>query len=137
MIMAPSSNARDSLRLDQKSSNANGSRPRVPSSRAAEFEKPFREDSSPAPFESIGSQRRNETGSKRLSKEYRTADERRTEKTQTTMRERIHVITRSPVKESATAGNRGEPGRDRVKSKSRLESGSSAAQRLGQEPVEG
>ncbi|GAM37086.1 gamma tubulin complex subunit [Talaromyces pinophilus] len=101
-----------------------GSRPRVASSRA---EHDYRSSLQDRDNSSTKSPRllsdnskmdpfRGSTQSARgLHRESSSATDRRTERTTITSREKIHVKTRNPVKESPNAGNRGEFERSRSK----------------------
>jgi gamma-tubulin complex component 2 len=104
--------SRNPSAADRRSINNEGGVSRAASQRAKDYEKPsVRGDGSPIPSENFsnGSYAENpyEKSNKHISD-----FERRTERTYTTTKEKI-TRTRSPVKESANAGNRGEPDRAR------------------------
>lgn len=118
---------------EKRTSGSIGARSRVASSRAGDVEKAStHEEESPAHSENRAGMKGHSTGSKRLSRDIN-ASERRTERTTTTTKERLQVRTRSPVKESAGAGNRREVERERV----RRDTESPLARRRQQELEEG
>jgi hypothetical protein len=102
-----SSHSRNASTADRRSVNA-GITSRAASVRAREHEKPFvRDDGSP-----IMSENSANNGNADRVFDKSSDFERRTERTFTTTKEKT-VRTRSPVKESASAGNRREPDRAR------------------------
>jgi hypothetical protein len=107
-----SSFSRTGSTSNRRSANINGTRSRVSTSRASEYEEPKVQhgDLSPKDYESSLHERQSERRSNRLSRDLNTT-EWRTEKKNVVTREKI--LKRSPVKESAGAGNRGENDRQR------------------------
>ena len=107
-----SSHSRNASATDRRSVNNSGAVSRAASIRAREYDKPFvRDDGSPMPSEN----QQNGTGADRAFEKLsrRTSDtERRTERVYTTTKERV-VRKGNPVKEFASAGNRGEPDKAR------------------------
>ena len=97
---------------DRRNVNAGGAPSRAASLRVREYEKPFvRDDGSPVPSENLSNGNGADTLFEKPSRQ--TSDwERRIERTTTTTKEKT-IRTRSPVKESSSAGNRGEPDRAR------------------------
>lgn len=98
-----SSFSRTGSTSNRRSANVNGTRSRLSTSRTGEYVEPILqpEDMSPKDQENPV----NERSSKRFSKDLKTT-ERRVEKKTVLTREKI--IRRSPVKESTSAGNRGD-----------------------------
>lgn len=97
---------------NRRSANLNGARSRASTNRAGEYEEPIlqHEDVSSRDYESATNEGNPERGSKPFSRELDTT-ERRIEKKSVVTREKI--IRRSPIKESSSAGNRGDLDRQR------------------------
>ncbi|KAL1969881.1 hypothetical protein VTN77DRAFT_7390 [Rasamsonia byssochlamydoides] len=116
--------------------NMSGPRPRVVSGgRAADTEKTARRSEySSLQSENMEHLRGGTSSPKGLHREYSNASDRRTERSSVTTREKVHVKTRNPVKESANAGNRGDLDKSRVKRPSQPESG--AARKKEKDQVE-
>lgn len=107
-----SSHSRNASTADRRNINAAGLASRAASVRARDYEKPHvRDDGSPIMSENSADPTDME---RMIDKQRRQASdfERRTERTFTTTKEKT-IRTRSPVKESASAGNRRE--QDRVR----------------------
>lgn len=100
-----------------------GARPRVVSNRGVGGESNHRisrqgEETSTKPprmAEKMEHLRGSTSSARGLHKEPGSAIDRRTERTTITTRDKLHVKTRNPVKESPNAGNRGEFERSRSK----------------------
>lgn len=107
-----SSHTRAASNADRRSVNAAAQPSRAASLRARDYEKPFvRDDGSPVPPEPQGNDFATERAfdkTRRQTNDF----ERKIERTFTTTKEKV-IRTRSPVKESVSAGNRGEPDRTR------------------------
>jgi gamma-tubulin complex component 2 len=102
-----SSFSRTASTSNRRSANTNGTKSRVSNSRAGDYADPTQHgELPPKDYEEFVT----EKGSKRLSRDL-TTTERRVEKKNVVTREKI--IRRSPVKESSSAGNRGEIDRQR------------------------
>ena len=103
------SHSRNTSAADRRSMNAGGV-PRAAPSRAKEYEKPYvRDDGSPVVSETYTNGFNNDGAHERPTKNPSSQDyEKRVERTTTTTRDKV-IRTRSPVKESASAGNRGIP----------------------------
>lgn len=115
-----SSHSRSASTADRRSINAGGITSRAAPTRAREYEKPFvRDDGSPILSETSASAVGVERAFEKSNRQ--TSDfERRTERTFTTTKEKA-IRTRSPVKESASTGNRREPERARRSVQSPIE----------------
>ena len=87
-----------------------GGVPKPASLRAREYEKPYvRDDGSPVVSETYANGLSSDGAHERPAKNISSQDyEKRVERTTKTTRDRV-IRTRSPVKESASAGNRGVP----------------------------
>jgi hypothetical protein len=118
-IMA-SSHSRNASTADRRSVNVAGIASRAAPVRAREYEKPFvRDDGSPVLSENSANTGHADRAFDKSTRQ--TSDfERRTERTFTTTKEKT-IRTRSPVKESASAGNRREPDRVRRSVQSPIE----------------
>ena len=118
---------------EKRTSTSNSARSRVASSRAGDAEKvSTRNEGSPVQLESGQNMKGYSAGAKRLSREV-SSSERRTERTTTTTKDKLYMRTRSPVKESASAGNRKVPETDRAKG----EIDSPSSRKRQKEPEEG
>ncbi|KKY21537.1 putative spindle pole body component [Phaeomoniella chlamydospora] len=104
-----SAHSRSASTADRRSANIGGAS-RVTSSRAGENAKAFvRDDSSPAPPNAQNEGVPESSTRKQTREPSRT--EQRTERRTVTTKEQMRIRTRSPVKESTNAGNRGAPDR--------------------------
>jgi gamma-tubulin complex component 2 len=127
-----SSNPKLSGPQDRRTANSTASRARVLSSRAGDAEKAnVRDDFSPVPSENGASVRGADKGFKRISREF---SDKKIERTH--VREKIQIQTRSPVKESVAAGNRGER-RDKTKPSHRGDAGLGSSGRGHRDAPEG
>lgn len=117
-----SSHSRSASTADRRSINAAGiaSRVRAPSIRAREVDKPFVRDDGSSILAENSANTGNADAAFDKSNRQISDFERRTERTFTTTKEKT-IQTRSPVKESASAGNRREPERVRRSIQSPIE----------------
>lgn len=97
---------------NRRSANISGTRSRVSTSLAGDYAEtpPHHEDVSPEDYEEAMDDRNTERTSKQYRRDLSTTERRNEKKSVVTTEKRIR---RSPVKDSSSAGNRGDDGRQR------------------------
>lgn len=115
--------------------NTNTIRPRALSGRHNEPDKSAR--NSPATLHNMDHARSNTGGPKFIQKEFSNESEQHIERATITTRERVHVKSRNPVKESANAENRRTVQRPKSKSVSRTDPSSPLVTEKGKEVTSG
>lgn len=121
---------------DRRTSYMSTNKPRVASNRAGELDRTAlpRNENSPLMAQARGG---HSSSTKGLSREYSSSNEKRTEKTQTTTREKVQVRTRNSVKEPfTTATNRGDAEKVRIKQAAYNEAEAPVFRKKEKEPVE-
>lgn len=125
---------------ERRTSQMGASRPRVASNRVDAEKAALRAAASPIQSENMDQLRDSASSQKsRASRDQQniTTSEKRTERTTINTREKVQVRTRNPVKESASAGNRGDWEKLRMKRASQTDGAVSGnARKKEKEPAE-
>lgn len=124
---------------DRRASYMNAPRPRVASNRVGDTEKPnLRGGASPLQAENMEPRGSTSSHKSKTPREHQNiTSEKRTERMVIHSKEKAHVRTRNPVKESSSAGNRGEWERSRSKRASQTDGASPNMRKKDKEQTEG
>jgi gamma-tubulin complex component 2 len=124
---------------ERRASQMGASRPRVASNRVEAEKAALRAAASPLQSENMDQLRDSASSQKsRASRDQQNiTSEKRTERTTINTREKVQMRTRNPVKESASAGNRGDWEKLRMKRASQTDGATSGnARKKEKEPAE-
>lgn len=124
---------------DRRASHMNAPRPRVASNRVGDAERhALRSGASPAQSENAEHRGSTSSHKSKVPRELQNiSSEKRSERMTAHSKERSQTRTRNPVKESSSAGNRGEWERSRSKRGTQMESAAPQARNQEKEQEEG
>lgn len=136
-LVTPPSAAKIMAQNDRRTSYMSANKPRVASSRVGESDRtaPPRNEQSPLMAQARGG---HSSSSRGLNREYSSSNEKRTERTHTTTREKVQVrSSRNAMKETpASSTNRGDPEKVRTKQAPYNEAERPVSRKREKEPVE-